>query len=489
MSFSLPSERLLPFRLLPLAVAVLALAACRADIPKVLQSAEYDAMLKHWNESMAPERRGQALPDETAAQGPEGVGPPLPQLIGDQTPYALQLRSAELSQALMLIAEMGSLNLMLEGDFSIPVQLNLPAVGLQAALEMLVAAYGCSVEVVAGDIVLVRRRSPNERQSRVFVLQSLNASEIEAQLVAMLGSEAVVVNTQRNVVLVNADRAAISLVETYLAAVDRPQRQVLIEARILEVSRSDLLELGAAVAENSINLNDWTASFVTDLLSPSPKVVANIGGTTGAIDITLDALQTIVDLRVLQRPRLMALHGSQATLEIIQEVPYIDTTATTQSSGGTLGTQTIQEVQFKNIGLKLSILPSIQEDGLVALAVEQTISVQSGTFNDIPIVKSRNLTTSFLVEEGETIVIGGIMENGSLESTAGVPLLKDIPLLGHFFSNTQDELTSTELIILMTPRLVDPWTVSGAASSSRLNVGSEGNPGATTEKAQDRPTH
>jgi type II secretory pathway component GspD/PulD (secretin) len=162
----------------------------------------------------------------------------------------------------------------------------------------------------------------------------------------------------------------------------------------------------------------------------------------------------------------MALHGHQAKLEIIKGVPYIQSTASTQSDAGNIGTQTVEEVEFKDIGLELSILPNIQHDGLVSLTLDQKVSVQSGVFNDIPVVQSRNIQTSFVIEEGETIMIGGIMEDSSQERIEGVPLLKDIPLLGHFFTNTHDEHRSTELVILITPRLVDPWSTAETALRS-----------------------
>ncbi|RKY21534.1 MAG: hypothetical protein DRQ55_03965 [Planctomycetota bacterium] len=435
-------------------------AGCASDLPDVVSGQHYRDALARWDRSMAQQRAGEGLPrtkDEIPAQ-PEAVQPApveLPLLVQDPTPYGFTLRDAELGQALLLLGEQASLNVVLDGDFSQTVRLSLPGVRIQSAIETLVRTYACTLEQV-GDIVIVRRDDPVQTQTQVFVLHSTPAALIEPQLVSLVGAESVVVNTDRNVVMVTAPAARMRDVSAYLTAVDRPDRQVLIEARILEIDRTDLMELGSAIARHDIRVDKWSADFVTSLLNPSPAAVIAGGNDSGSVDVTLDMLHELVGLEVLQRPRLVALHDREATLDILSEVPYVETTTTTESCLSTIGAQTIEEVSFKDVGLELKITPTIQADGLVSLLVDQRISIQTGEFNGIPVVDSRTIKTSFVVREGDTIMIGGIMSNSKFDTQRGVPLLMDIPWIGQLFKSDVRRNSTRELVILMTPRLVDP---------------------------------
>lgn len=453
-------------RILAVALALLA-GACGPSLPRVAGSSFHRDSVARWEHSLAGPRAGAGLPrsvDEIPAQ-PDHLAAPvveIPVLVTDEQPYGLTLRDAELGQALLLLGEMAGLNLVLDGQFSEPVRLSLPGVRLQSAIETLVRTWGCTLDV-QGDVIVVRREDPAARRSQVFVLQSASAADVASQVAALAGTDGMVVNPGRNVLMVTAPAARVRDVEAYLQAVDQPDRQVLIEARILEINRSDLLELGSALARNDIAIDDWTASFVTDLLNPAPAVLASAATDSGSMDVSLDMLRELVGLEILQRPRLVALHGRQATLDILSEVPYVQTTTTTDSSTSSIGSTSIEEVEFKHVGLELAITPTIQADGLVSLTVDQRVSVQTGTFNSVPIVDSRSLTTSFVVREGDTIMIGGIMKNSQLESESGVPLLMDIPWLGQLFRNDVRETASQELVILMTPRLVDPRSLGPEA--------------------------
>jgi type II secretory pathway component GspD/PulD (secretin) len=442
---------------------------CSSTLPDVAGSQHYRDSLMRWEKSMASERAGAGLPRNEDEIPPDPVilepePTPIPVLVDDVTPYGFSLRDAELGHALLLLGEQAGLNVVLDGEFSEPVRMSLPGVRIQSALETLVRTYGCTLEITE-DIVIVRREDPTALQTRVFVLNSTAAADLSEELGTLAGDDGtVVVNAESNVIMVHASASVVRDVEAYVNAVDRPDRQVLIEARILEIDRTDMMELGSAIARNDIRIDDWSANFVTTLLNPSPSVVASASNDSGSMDLTLDMLRELVGLEILQRPRLLALQNNMAKLEILSEVPYIETTTTTESSNSSIGAQTIEEVQFKDVGLELSITPTIQADGLVSLVVDQRVSVQTDEFNGIPVVDSRTINTSFVVREGDTIMIGGIMSNQQFDTETGVPLLMDIPWLGHLFKSNVRRTSSRELVILMTPRLVDPRSLGPEAS-------------------------
>jgi type II secretory pathway component GspD/PulD (secretin) len=441
----------------------LALSACTAashgTLPPETGVSLHDEGVARW-QSMAPSPGPivPPLPPEPVTPEPAVAPPapaPIPQLFRDATPRSLQLRDAELGQALRLIAATGGINLVLDGDFSQPVDLDLPELPLQAAFELLARTYACDVTLNDG-VVLVHRDDPARVETRVFALQYIPALTVQPELVPIVGTAAVVVNAARNVLLVTATESKLRDVATYLAAVDRPDRQVLIEARILEVSRSRLEELGTRIAFNDIAVNGGTATLVSSLLTTNKQALATISDADGGFDAAINALHQLAGLEVLSRPRLLALNNKESRLDIITEVPYVNATTTTAGSTSSVGTQTIQTVEYKKIGLKLAVTPTVMDGGLVGLNIDQEVSEQTGVFQGVPIVDSRHITTGFVVKQGETIMIGGLLKDRHTASTNGIPLLMDLPLIGQAFRNDSTDTEQTELILLMTPWLVDP---------------------------------
>jgi type II secretory pathway component GspD/PulD (secretin) len=353
------------------------------------------------------------------------------------------------------LAGMGGVNLFLDGDFGQPVDLDLPELPLQDAFELLVRTYDCDVSLADG-VAIVRRDDPARIETRVYTLTSIAAASVQPQLAPIVGDSAIVVNPARNVIMVTASQSRLSDVEALLAAVDRPDRQVLIEARILEVSRQRLEELGTEIAFNNISVADDTASFVTSLLTSNQQVLATFTNNSGDFDAAINALTQLTGLEVLSRPRLLALNNRESRLDIISEVPYVNATTTTQGSTSGTGTQTIQTIEYKRIGLKLAVTPTVMDGGLISLTVDQEVSEQTGLFLSVPVVDSRHIITSFLVRQGETIMMGGLLKDRHTDESNGVPLLMHLPLVGQAFRNDTTDTEQTELILLMTPWLVDP---------------------------------
>jgi type II secretory pathway component GspD/PulD (secretin) len=461
-----PILRARPARWLPLVLAwtvPLALSGCTAaskgTLPPETSITAHEEAVARWQ--IAAPSPGFTLPRPTAPSpvpdpGARPAPPaPLPVISFDPVPRSLQLRDAELGQALRLIADTGGVNLVLEGDFSPTVDLDLPELPLQSAFELLVRTYGCDVSE-AGGVIVVHRDDPARFETRVYTLLSIAAATVQPELTPIVGAGAVVVNPARNVILVTASQTKLREVEAYLAAVDRPDRQVLIEARILEVSRSRLEELGTRIAFNDISVGEGTATLVSSLLTTNQQVLGTISDEDGGFDAAINALHQLAGLEVLSRPRLLALNNRESRLDIITEVPYVNATTTTEGSTSSVGTQTIQTIEYKDVGLQLKVTPTVMDGGLIALALDQEVSEQTGVFQGVPIVDSRHITTGFLVRQGETIMIGGLLKDRRTDSTNGVPLLMDLPLIGQAFRNDSTDTEQTELILLMTPWLVDP---------------------------------
>lgn len=450
------------------AILLAVVAGCRLQDPPSLDGPLHAQALAAWAASdptrAAPEPPVPLMGPLRSA--PEPAAPRVPVVIDDPALFELQLRGSSLGEALLLVAELAGLNLALVGAFDAPVDLSLPAVPLQSAFELLVSMHGCSVELRSHSVV-VRRDDPEGRVTRVFPLRSTAAESLQLELTGLIGEQGTVVaNAARDVLMVTAPAGLMVRVDEYLAAVDRPERQLILEARILEISRDDLQEIGLEMALNDVAHDDDVASFVADLLTSSTRVLASFEDGADEVDFAINALRTRSALEILARPRLLAVDGKPATLEIVSEIPFVNATTTTEASTSTAGAQTVQEVEFKDVGLTLEVVPTIQEDGLVGLTIDQSVSEQTGVFLDIPVVDSRAIRTSMIVEDGRTIMIGGLQRTRTLQTTTGVPGLMDIPFLGRAFRSEVDQHDVLELVVLMTPRLVDPRTPMGSVTES-----------------------
>jgi len=417
-----------------------------------------------------PVRPPRAAPAAPAAAPVPAARPEVPVVFSDGSTYTLELRGAELAQAFNLLGAMGGVNLMLLGDFKEPIAGTFPAVKLQSAFATLCEVHACRVQDRDG-IWMVSRADPAREETRLFELKNVTAQSVETQIRALLGTGAgVVTNPARNVIWATATADRLGEAERFLEKVDRLDRQVLIECIVLEIDEEDLVQFGVEVDAGDISIGDSTWTFLSSFLSTSPNVIATGSADDFPLTGALEALASYVDLTVLARPMLLSLNNKEAKLEVITEVPYVNaTTSTTGTNTGT-GTVTVQEVEFKEVGLKLTITPAIQEDGHIALHVVQSMSEQVGTFLDIPVVASRNIDDWFLVKEGDTLRIGGILRENARRELRGIPGLMDIPLIGSLFRFESDDVKRLDLEILITPRIHDSAAPSGAVGEARVEL-------------------
>jgi general secretion pathway protein D len=168
--------------------------------------------------------------------------------------------------------------------------------------------------------------------------------------------------------------------------------------------------------------------------------------------MTLRALEKIGKLDVLSRPYLLASENQQATITVGEEVPYLTNSRVTDAG------QTVNTVEYRDIGIILSVTPYIGPDGMVIMDVSQEISSLTGrtiTVSedfDAEIYAKRSAETRVAVANGQTVVIGGLMQDRITDTDSKVPLLGDIPILGGLFRRTQHEKAKTELLIFLCPQ-------------------------------------
>src|SRR5262249_9788746 len=186
------------------------------------------------------------------------------------------------------------------------------------------------------------------------------------------------------------------------------------------------------------------------------------------LDVAITAAEHDNNSKILQRPRIQTSHNEPATIFVGQSRPY----PTGSSYGGAYGSySTIQQLQ---IGLTPEVTPLINAEGLVVMDIHQKIDSFEGNVTitgvgDVPITSSKEAQAKVSVRDRETIILGGLIETDKSKTKSGIPLLMDIPVLGHIFRSTSAAETRTELILLIRPTVLPPREIAAVTAVSEKN--------------------
>jgi type IV pilus assembly protein PilQ len=345
------------------------------------------------------------------------------------------------------------------------------------------------------------QRFEEENLVQVFVLNYARAKDVEEQLKTQLDAKAVGLiraDERNNQVIVQTLPERMKQIERLINLLDRKTKEILIEAQIVKVKLSDDLSTGVeweglfdlALGSGLTYLGSYPFSAVqatTDAWRSRKDVFNDVGyvgsypfsgtssnysagntsigtqqmhlGSVGGnydFDIIIKCLQTLGDTRVLSNPKLAVINNQEAKIHVGEEIPYV--ISTTVGAGETTAS-VAEEVLFEEVGILLSVVPQINDEGYVTLKVKSEISSLldyyiTPTGNKIPIKDTSTTETTIMVKEGSTIIIGGLRKEQEVDSSRQVPLLGSIPILGKFFSVKSQTKDRTELLIILTPRLI-----------------------------------
>jgi general secretion pathway protein D len=261
------------------------------------------------------------------------------------------------------------------------------------------------------------------------------------------------VDEPNNTLLILASRPDYQRVLRILQNLDVVPDQVLIEATIAEVSLTDDLQFGVRwnldSKKGSFSLTDATAAAFGSSFPGFSYALAAANA-----QVALSALNTITQVNVISSPTLTVLNNHTATLQIGDQVPIV-----TQSAVGVVatGAPIVNSVSYRDTGVILTITPRINESGRVLLSIEQEVSSVASTTTsniDSPTIKQRRVKTTVMVNDGEALTLGGLIQDQVSDTRTQFPILGDIPLIGNAFKQKSGSVGKTELIVLITPHVV-----------------------------------
>lgn len=270
----------------------------------------------------------------------------------------------------------------------------------------------------------------------------------------------VIADENNNALVIQCTPQVFSAIRRTLEDLDVLKRQVLIEAQIYEVALDDSMSLGlSAMLRSRSNTNSTTASFVTPGASGSPSLAAStfalIGGSRELVAF-LNASENRSRVRTLSAPSVLVSDNMTADFQVGAEIPIPTSTgATPVQSGGT--NVFAQTIAFRSTGVLMRVKPLINEGGNVTLEMSQEVS-QAGANStsgiSAPVIGKSSVNSTIVIQDGQTIAISGFIRESNELSRQRVPLIGRIPGLGILFGNTRKGTTRTELVVLITPRVL-----------------------------------
>ncbi|MBT7178753.1 MAG: type IV pilus secretin PilQ [Nitrospina sp.] len=439
--------------------------------------------------------RGAASLMDEAEEVPINEDTCFPMLYGEKELISLDFQNADVRNLFRIFAEISGFNVILSPDVGGSVNIRMMDVPWNQAMEIILTnsalgrvCFGNNIVRVATKAVLATedaariaeknravRDRVNERDAQDLVTEVVRINHADiAQLSASLNAlgsarkdRGITVDARTNTLILNDLRAHVDDMLETVKILDIPTPQVLIEAKIVEISKSFIQELGVQwglTGEASANspgsaaikgtANATNTTFLVDLAQDSTIAAGSLsgfdlllGGLLPGLDLNLrlEALETQGKGRVLSSPKVTTADNKEARIRSGSQIPYQVTSAEGNS------------IQFVDAELSLTVTPHVTSDNSVYMTIDATKNAADFTqlVGTVPTITTKETHTEVLVGNGDTTVLGGIYESTSTKNKKAVPFLSKLPLVGFLFKSFADSDTITELLVFITPTIIE----------------------------------
>ncbi len=374
----------------------------------------------------------------------------------------LDVSGVPLPEVLRLLADQADLVLAGIDLPQTPVTLRVHDIDADSALRLIFSGTSYDGFVVGRHLMVCAADQP---VSRGFALQRASAAEMAPILVQAFGGSTIAADARTNSLIVQGVPSQIRMIGDMIAGMDISVPQILIRADIMEVNLGDDQEIGINWEYRLNQTRDGVNHDVDATGNPLTSVTdfalsyARLG--TNEFRAFLGTLQEVVESKILSSPRVVTASGRTAEILVGERVPYPRATTETQTGG------TLQEIEFVEVGVRLEVTPRIAKDGLITMTVHPEVSeVLDTAVQGVPRIGTREASTEVMVRDGETLVIGGLKRHVRTETVRRLPILGSLPIIGALFRSTRTEQSEVELLVFLTPVLVD----ESLAETSRRQV-------------------
>ena len=371
---------------------------------------------------------------------------------------SLEFREANFKQVVEALSRHSGLNFVLDKDVStnLITTVFLRQVAVEDALDVILTTHQLDKRVLNDTTLLIfpntaaKQAEHQDLVVKSFFLANANAKQVMEMLKTVIKAKNLYVDEKLNMLLMRDSPVAIRLAERLVALQDVPDAEVMLEVEVLEVQRSKLQELGVKFPDQ-LTLAPLASSGTTLTLKDLQNINSSRVGTTIPSTV-LNLHKDVGETNILANPRIRTRNREKAEIKIGDRVPVITTTST---STGFVS----ENVQYVDVGLKLNVEPTIHPDNEIDIRIALEVSSvvkevlsKSGSLSYQ--IGGRNASTVVRLEDGETQILGGLINDQERITANRIPGLGDLPLLGRLFASQKDDSQKTELVLSITPRLI-----------------------------------
>lgn len=376
--------------------------------------------------------------------------------IRSTSPITLEFRDAGVKKAFEVISRLSGINFVFDPEVKDDrITVLLKDSTFQQALDLLLVTGRLGKKVASENTIIVYPSTPQkiaqyeELMIKVFYLTNSDAKKIVNLLKTMLRARDIVVHEDLNAIMVRARPDVIELAQKVLNSIDLADSEVMLEVSIVEINRTKASNLGIDLSPDTITASvPMTSGAITlrdlgklssgDLLISLPSAILNIK-------------KEDLDANILANPRIRVKNNGKAKIHIGDRVPIITTTV---NQG-----VTTENIQYQDVGLKLAVEPTVRQNDEIDLKIGLEVSslgtrTTTTTGSVVYQIGTRNTETVLRLRDGETQVFGGLINDEERKSTAKLPLIGEVPLIGRLFSNVDDSSVKTEVLLSITPHVI-----------------------------------
>lgn len=380
-------------------------------------------------------------------------------------PITFDYSEADIREVIDMLAAKANLNIIYSDDVGGTVTISLTKVPFDEAFRTLLNVKGFAAQQVGDNILriaspatLVAEQKKAMPQTRVFFLNYAKASDIKPQLDSVAAAEKraanCIVDEANNALVVTDSSMGIEDTARLIKSLDRKPKQVVIEAKFVEMKLQDDYHMGIQWSAIGARNGVVSAAEVSIPFAQTVYGAFSLGKVTSnsRLEATLLAAAEKGKAKVLSDPKITTLNNKEANINITEQTPY----TTEEWSATTPPVRTIKS-EYVTTGIILKVTPVINSDGRILMKIKPSVSQVAKTtiIGLAPGIDTREADTNVIVRNGETIVIGGLIKDTQANTVFKVPLLGDIPLLGWLFRKKSVTRSRIELLIFVTPRIME----------------------------------
>lgn len=410
--------------------------------------------------------------------------------------FTLKFREARLKDVFAVLSQLSGISFIFdEGVKDTAVSVNLNNATFDQAFALLTGMHRLAHKLLNERTIIIYSRTPEKQKQyeelvvRTYQLRYLDAKKALTLIRSLLQVRKLQVNEDANALVLRDTLEVAEVVDKILDANDLPEPEVILDVEVVEVNNKNSHDLGLLLSNYNVSLGGFTPE--KSLLSPhlyttsdaaTPVDVTRLlkafsinrfGGYVTMPSAQYNIGKTLAKGNILSNPKIRVKNREKARFNVGQRVP-VQTTTTT-------GTIASTNVQYADVGIKLNAEPTIQLTNEVvvklALEVSSVISKETSKTDGTTLltIGTRNLDTVLSLKDGETVIIGGLIQNNSTDTRNSIFLLGDLPLLGPLLSNNSETTEKNELLLAVTPRLVRSAPIQ-SQSQAMFDTGSEDDP-------------